>query len=50
MGLETANPAALDLLNKRFTVDDFGVGGRGAAQPRHRGARVPAGLAAVRGG
>jgi hypothetical protein len=28
MGLETANPAALDLLNKRFTLEDFAQAAR----------------------
>ena len=37
IGLETANPAALDLLNKRFTIDDFGSA---AAALRSRGVAV----------
>ncbi len=37
IGLETANPAALDRLNKRFTVDDFGSA---AASLRSRGVAV----------
>ena len=41
MGLETAHPAALDRLNKRFTLDDS-PRRRAAARPRRRAARVPA--------
>jgi archaeosine synthase beta-subunit len=37
MGLETANPLALDALNKRFTIDDFN---RAASSLRSRGIAV----------
>ena len=49
MGLETAHPAALDRLNKRFTLTSVRARGASTVAPRRRAACVPADLPAVRG-